>query len=123
MKGYEPNPWLVENLTDFNFLNCPECNYKSKNDQAFLQHAMKHHPRCKASCIFRDVKAKISKGLEKPLMSYSQLIAEALVNAEEGMLMVSDLCTAVSDKYPYFKVSVTTVAELKGAELMLSRTS
>ena len=47
MKAYEPNPWLVENLTDFNFLNCPECNYKSKNDQAFLQHAMKHHPRCK----------------------------------------------------------------------------
>ena len=71
-----------------------------------------------ASCIFRDVKAKISKGLEKPLMSYSQLIAEALVNAEEGMLMVSDLCTAVSDKYPYFKVSVTTVVELEGADWM-----
>ena len=69
-----------------------------------------------ASCIFRDVKAKISKGLEKPLMSYSQLIAEALVNSEEGMLMVSDLCTAVSDKYPYFKVSVTKVVELEGAD-------
>ena len=51
-------------------------------------------------------------------MSYSQLIAEALVNAEEGMLMVSDLCTAVSDKYPYFKVSVTTVVELEGADWM-----
>ena len=42
-------------------------------------------------------------------MSYSQLIAEALVNAEEGMLMVSDLCTAVSDKYPYFKVQLKVV--------------
>ena len=49
-------------------------------------------------------------------MSYSQLIAEALVNSEEGMLMVSDLCTAVSDKYPYFKVSVTKVVELEGAD-------
>ena len=30
MKAYSKNPWLVENIDDFNFLCCPECAYKSK---------------------------------------------------------------------------------------------
>ena len=31
MKAYSKNPWLVENIDDFNFWCCPECAYKSKD--------------------------------------------------------------------------------------------
>ena len=103
MKSYIPNPWLVEKISDFNYLCCPECSFKSKNENLFMRHAMKNHKKCKVSCIFKEAKVKISLGVEKPVQSYSQLIAEALVNSKEGMLVVSDLCIAISDKYPYFK--------------------
>ena len=26
----DANPWLVENIQTFSFLNCPECTFKSK---------------------------------------------------------------------------------------------
>ena len=52
MKAYGQNPWLVENLDDFNFLCCPECAYKSKDDKAFIEHAIEKHPKSKASVIF-----------------------------------------------------------------------
>ena len=52
MKAYGQNPWLVENLDDFNFLCCPECAYKSKDDTAFIEHAIEKHPKSKASVIF-----------------------------------------------------------------------
>ena len=35
MKAYSRNPWLVANIDDFNFLCCPECAYKSKDEDAF----------------------------------------------------------------------------------------
>ena len=52
MKAYGQNPWLVENLDDFNFLCCPECAYKSKDDEAFIEHAIEKHPKSKESAIF-----------------------------------------------------------------------
>ena len=38
------NPWLVENLQSFVYINCPECVYKSKEEASFQQHAISHHP-------------------------------------------------------------------------------
>ena len=52
MKAYGRNPWLVENLDDFNFLCCPECAYKSKDDGAFMDHAIENHPKSKESSVF-----------------------------------------------------------------------
>lgn len=40
----------------------------------------------------------------KPRMSYAQLIAEALVNAEEGMLTLSEIYGAISAKHPYYRM-------------------
>ena len=43
--GKKPdNPWLAENIQDFSFLNCPECNFKSKEENPFQDHAVKNHP-------------------------------------------------------------------------------
>ena len=38
------NPWLVKNLKDFWFMNCPECDYKTKIQNKFEGHAVKNHP-------------------------------------------------------------------------------
>ena len=38
------NPWLVNNLKKFWFLNCPECDYKTKIQNKFEGHAVKNHP-------------------------------------------------------------------------------
>ena len=40
----------------------------------------------------------------KPYMSYPQLIAEALNNAPEQTLILSDIYKAINAKYPYFKL-------------------
>ena len=41
MKAYSTTPWLVENIDDFNFLFCPECAYKSKDEDALYIQNMK----------------------------------------------------------------------------------
>ena len=61
MKAYGRNPWLVENLDDFNFLCCPECAYKSKDDEAFIDHAIDNHPKSKASTIFSEAEEELIK--------------------------------------------------------------
>ena len=50
MKAYSRNPWLVENIEDFNYLCCPECAYKSKDEISFESHAVENHP--KSSVLF-----------------------------------------------------------------------
>ena len=37
------NPWLVENIQEFSFLNCPECAFKAKEENVFQDHAVKNH--------------------------------------------------------------------------------
>ena len=61
MKGYGINPWLVENLDDFYFLCCPECAYKSKDDEAFMDHAVENHPKSKASNVFSEAEQELSR--------------------------------------------------------------
>ena len=39
---------------------------------------------------------------EKPRMSYAQLIAEALIDAPERMLTVSNIFNAIATKHPYY---------------------
>ncbi len=39
------NPWAVQSLNDFNFLCCPECLYRSKDEHWFQAHALQNHPQ------------------------------------------------------------------------------
>ena len=61
MEVHGRNPWLVEDLDDFYFLCCPECTYKSKDDEAFIDHAVENHPKSKASDIFGEVEQELSR--------------------------------------------------------------
>ena len=38
------NPWLVDSIQSFSFLNCPECNFKVKEEDNFHKHAVENHP-------------------------------------------------------------------------------
>ena len=38
------NPWLVESIHDFYFLKCPECDFDSKEENSFQDHAVENHP-------------------------------------------------------------------------------
>ena len=42
------NPWLVDNIKEFSFLNCPECTFKVKEEILFQYHALKNHPKSTA---------------------------------------------------------------------------
>ena len=41
------NPWLVDSIKDFWFLNCPECNFKAKEEEHFQKHAINEHSFCR----------------------------------------------------------------------------
>ena len=63
MDGNGRNPWLVEDLDDFYFLCCPECAYKSKDDRAFMDHAIENHPKSKESSVFSGAEEESNKAI------------------------------------------------------------
>ena len=50
---------------------------------------------------------EFSMSEEKPKLTYAQLIAEALSNASEGMLILSEIYRAISSSHPYYKLENT----------------
>ena len=38
------NPWAVDNIQAFYFLQCPECNFIDKEENSFQDHAVENHP-------------------------------------------------------------------------------
>ena len=47
------NPWKVDSIQEFAFLNCPECVFKSKEENLFQDHAISNHPD--SSVLFNQV--------------------------------------------------------------------
>ena len=41
------NPWKVENLDEYLYYVCPECDHKSKTKYLFIDHACEQHPNAK----------------------------------------------------------------------------
>ena len=38
------NPWDVDSIKAFSYLKCPECNFDTKEDLHFQDHAIVNHP-------------------------------------------------------------------------------
>ena len=53
------NPWFVNNLEEFLYYCCPECNEKNRSQDLFLEHAMCEHPRAKEYLKMFEVKKEI----------------------------------------------------------------
>ena len=47
----EKNPWDVKNIQEFSFLNCPECNFKTKTETIFQDHAVENHTKSRLQDI------------------------------------------------------------------------
>ena len=45
------NPWKVENIEAFSFYCCPECDFKSKEEDYFKRHAMESHNKSRVLFI------------------------------------------------------------------------
>ena len=43
----EENPWIVGSIQSFLFLNCPECDFKTRMKNFFINHAYHKHPLSK----------------------------------------------------------------------------
>ena len=96
---------------DKNF-SCEKCNKSFTYEATLNQH---NKFRCKFSDHYLKKEAKRKQahsalvpetnkepGFKKPNMSYAQLIAEALNNAPEQTLVLSDIYKAINTKYPYY---------------------
>lgn len=59
----DPNPWQVETLEAFTFLCCPECTFKSKQNESFEAHAVENHPLAKT---FFETSKEIKAEIEAP---------------------------------------------------------
>ena len=69
----DQNPWIVENIDAFSFYCCPECDFKSKNQDYFKRHAMESHNKSKAFFITSKPKITANKDpLEVEVESESQ---------------------------------------------------
>ena len=42
---FKLNPWAVEALEEFLYFCCPECNIKSTDKDAFVNHVWSNHPK------------------------------------------------------------------------------
>ena len=40
----EKNPWKVKSIQAFAFLKCPECDFNTKEETFFQDHAVEKHP-------------------------------------------------------------------------------
>ena len=79
------NPWKVENIQSFVFLNCPECEFKTKKKSYFQEHAAKKHPM---SCVFFEDKIKCGDELSDNFIEQDCAFMEEDETLEE--LMFSD---------------------------------
>ena len=57
------NPWAVTCLDWFNFLCCPECDFRTKLRLSFENHAVKYHP--KSNVFFKPVLTEVKDTKEK----------------------------------------------------------
>ena len=64
MESSERNPWEVENVEDFLYFCCPECDVKNHSRDHFLKHAFDQHPKSKEYLEKLAVKEEINDSQE-----------------------------------------------------------
>ena len=52
-----------------------------------------------------DIFLEPAQNFEKPEKTYAQLIAEALMQSVDGILAPRDICSCISQKYPYYDMN------------------
>ena len=102
------NPWEVESIHEFYFLKCPECDFDTKEENSFENHATENHP---LSFVLFD-KKYVEEDFdtidikEEPLSHYDTLISD-VVKKSSMHNQFSPLCAVTEDN------SLLGVSELK----------
>ena len=88
------NPWQVDSIQEFTFLNCPECVFYTKQEKYFEDHAIEKHP---LSSVFFGINAKGEEDLKQinfagvPVelieVNYDEISAEI----QQNIIMQDDL--------------------------------
>ena len=90
MKVYSRNPWIVGNIDDFNFLCCPECAYKSKDEVLFETHAIENHP--KSSVLFEKAEGSDKTTIAKRKPAILKVVKENVpVNKDSAMIDIATI--------------------------------
>ena len=55
------NPWTVENIEDFLYFCCPECDERNQSKELFMKHALDKHPKSKEPLLKFQVKKEPSE--------------------------------------------------------------
>ena len=63
MDNMEDNPWLVDNLEEFLYFCCPECDERKQSKDLFLQHALNQHVKAQECLLKFRVKVEISEDI------------------------------------------------------------
>ena len=85
------NPWLVKNMKDFWFMNCPECDFKTKWQNKFEGHAVKNHPLSRTIFVYdneeSDKKEDLcgSRHVYRKKMSFQCSICDKVFGAKQTL--------------------------------------
>ena len=90
------------------------CNIKSEEE-------IEHNGNLIEQQIETDPLNLDGNSVSKPDMSYAQLIAEALNNAPEQSLVLSDIYKAINAKYPYYKLETQGWQKCISSRLTLNK--
>ena len=75
------NPWNVENLEEFLYFCCPECDLKDQSKVEFLQHALEQHPKAK-ECVQQFNEFIIKEEENKDLNCFSENLNDPVYDYE-----------------------------------------
>ena len=76
------NPWEVESVQSFAFLNCPECTFKTKEESFFQNHAIETHPLC--FVLFGNYVEEVTIDEQKPDLEASKIEYYVEIKGDEA---------------------------------------
>ena len=59
MDGKDSSPWCVNNLDEFIYYCCPECDKRNKSKDSFLKHSLEEHPEARKHLEIFAVKEEV----------------------------------------------------------------
>ena len=83
--------------------NCDRCNFCARLDGS----STNEEPCTNGDSTSEPlpIECEVEQNFEKPEKTYAQLIAEVLMQSVNGMLSVREICSSISQKYPYFDMN------------------
>ena len=92
------NPWEVESVQSFAFLNCPECTFKTKEESFFQNHAIETHPLC--FVLFGNYVEEVTIDEQKPDLEASKIEYYVEIKGDEvpSKLELESALASISEK-------------------------